>query len=141
MSWTLVALQLGLIAALLATGPLLARHPAAQLAELLAAALGAWALLAMRHSKLRVQPEVAPGATLVTAGPFRRIRHPMYAAVLLMLAALVADAASPLRAGLWLALLAVLVIKLRREERFLRAHFPGYADYTRATARLVPGLW
>ena len=41
----------------------------------------------------------------------------------------------------WLALLAVLLAKLQREERFLRAHFPGYADYARATARLVPGVW
>ncbi len=141
MSGLLVTLQLGLIAALFATGPWLARHPAAQLAELLAAALGGWAILSMRHSKLRVRPEVAPGATLVTGGPFRWVRHPMYAAVLLLTAALVAAAWTLPRVGCWLALLVVLVAKLRREERFLHARFPGYADYARATARLVPGVW
>lgn len=141
MSRLLVALQLGLIACIFATGPWLARQPAALTLELLGAVLGTWAVVAMRRSKLRIHPEVAAGATLVTAGPFRWIRHPMYTAVLLLTVALVADAPSPLRAGLWLALLAVLVVKLRREERFLRAHFAGYADYARATARLVPGVW
>jgi protein-S-isoprenylcysteine O-methyltransferase Ste14 len=141
MSWMLVFLQLALIAALLLTGPWLARQPVALGVEGLAALLGAWAVLGMRRSRLRVTPEVAPGATLVTAGPYRWIRHPMYAAVLLMSGALVADAPSPLRVALWLLLAAVLSAKLVREERFLRAHFPGYADYARTTARLLPGLW
>ena len=141
MSALLVILQLGLIAALLLTGPLLARHPAAQLAEGCAALLGAWALAAMRRSRLRVMPEVAPGAALVTAGPYRWIRHPMYAAGLLFTGALAADRCTPLRVGLWLALVAVLSAKLAREERFLRARFPGYAEYARRTRRLVPGLW
>ena len=141
MSGLLVTLQLGLIAALFATGPWLARHPAALLAQLLAAALGGWAVWVMRRSKLRVAPEVAAGATLITAGPYRWIRHPMYTAVVLLAVALVADAPSPLRVVLGLALLGVLAAKLTREERLLRAHFPGYTDYARVTARLIPGLW
>ena len=141
MSWLLVILQLGLIAALLATGPLRARHPAALALEIAAALLGAWAVWIMRRSRLRVLPEVAAGATLVTAGPYRWIRHPMYTAGLLLTGALTVDAPSPLRFGLWLALVAVLVAKLAREERLLRAHFAGYAEYARRTARLLPGLW
>lgn len=141
MSALLVTLQFGLIAALLITGPLLARSPAARVAQLLAAGLGIWAVWVMRRSKLRVAPEVAAGATLITAGPYRWIRHPMYTAVLLLVAALVADAPSRPRVVLGLALLGVLAVKLQREEGFLRAHFPAYADYARRTARLLPGLW
>ena len=141
MSALLVALQLGLIAALFLTGPALARSWPGRAAELAGLLLGAWAVWCMRRSKLRVTPEVAPGAVHVTAGPYRWIRHPMYSAGLLLTGALVADAPSVARGAMWAALAAVLVFKLRREESFLRAQFPEYADYGRRTARLVPGLW
>lgn len=141
MSVLLVALQLGLIAALFLTGPALARSWPGRAAELAGVLLGLWAVWCMRRSKLRVTPEVAPGAVQITAGPYRRIRHPMYAAGLLLTGALVADAPSPPRLALWAALAAVLVVKLLREERFLRARFSEYAGYSRRTARLVPGLW
>jgi protein-S-isoprenylcysteine O-methyltransferase Ste14 len=38
-------------------------------------------------------------------------------------------------------LLAVLLAKMAREERYLRERFPVYADYASRTRRLVPGLY
>lgn len=104
-------------------------------------ALGLAALAANRPGNFNIHPAPREGGTLVVHGPYRWLRHPMYAAVLLLCgaAALVAaDAASALG---WLALLAVLLSKAVLEERWLAAHHAGYADYCRRTRRLLPGLF
>ena len=139
-SLLLVALQLVVLVLLLATGPLLARTPAWLALEGAGVGLGLWAMVAMgRH--LRATPEPAAGARLLQHGPYRWIRHPMYSATLLVAAALVANQASVLRVALVVALVLILVVKLRHEERLLRQHFPGYAGYQQRTKRLCPGLW
>ena len=137
----LVTAQISLIAALLGTGPWWADHPGYAGLEAAGLALGVWALAAMRASRLKVLPEVHPRAQLVTSGPYRWIRHPMYSSGLLVMLALVLDAWSLGRFLVWLALLAVLVAKLLHEERLLRAAFSPYAAYLRITKRLVPGIW
>jgi protein-S-isoprenylcysteine O-methyltransferase Ste14 len=41
-----------------------------------------------------------------------------------------------------LPIVALLVVRIRAEERFLSAELSGYAAYMRATPRrLVPGVW
>ena len=137
----LVTAQISLIAALLGTGPWWAENPGYAALELAGLALGLWAVAVMRASRFRVMPEVHPRALLVTAGPYRWIRHPMYSSGLLAMLALVLDAWSLGRLLVWLALLAVLVAKLLHEERLLCSAFSPYADYQRITKRLVPGLW
>ena len=140
-STLLVALQFLLTGALALAGPLRGLPPGFWAGAGAAALLGGWAVAGMRRSRLRIRPEVAPGATLVTGGPYRWIRHPMYTAVLLLAASLTAAGFTPARGALWLALLAVLAMKLRKEERLLAARFPEYADYARRTWRLLPGVW
>jgi protein-S-isoprenylcysteine O-methyltransferase Ste14 len=74
---------------------------------------------------------------LVTDGPYRWIRHPMYTAVL----AVVLPAAllgAPVSVGAGLALAAVLFVKLRFEERELARRFAGYAEYRRRSGALLP---
>lgn len=82
------------------------------------------------------------GHHVVTIGPYRVIRHPMYAAMCLM------GIAVPLVLGSWWALIpgGVLILtfiyRTWQEDRFLAAHLPGYEDYTRQTRyRLLPGIW
>ena len=90
-----------------------------------------------------VSPFIEPrrGAPLVTAGPYRWVRHPMYLAQ-----ALVAVGA-PLALGVhWLRLLtvpAVLVLGARvlLEERALARAFPEYSQYAARTKRVVPFLY
>ena len=41
----------------------------------------------------------------------------------------------------WVGLVIVLVLKIRREERFLLRVFPEYAAYSRRTWRLVPRVY
>ncbi len=142
-SWLLVALQFGLAFALLGT-PRWPGGAAAVGSLALAAAglaLGIAALAANRPGNFNVVPELKSGARLVTDGIYRHLRHPMYSALLLLMAAAVVTDPRAWRLALWVALLAVLIAKARREERFLTAAFPQYRDYASRVARLLPGVY
>jgi protein-S-isoprenylcysteine O-methyltransferase Ste14 len=135
----LVAVQLTIIGVLLLTGPWIARTWLAL--EITAGSLLLWAVASMGLRYLRTHPGVAPGAPLVTHGPYRWIRHPMYTAVLLGMGTLVLERPTWERVILWLALLAALLAKLTFEESLLRARFPDYNAYCRRTKRLLPFLF
>ncbi|MFN9744289.1 MAG: methyltransferase [Betaproteobacteria bacterium] len=144
----LVACQFGLMAALVVLG---ARGlqpwpswPVLALAAVLVttgAALGFAAMAANRPGNFNIHPAPREGGQLVAHGPYRRIRHPMYAALLLLTAAAAVLASSLPAAAGWAALLAVLLTKSGLEERWLAAHHAGYAAYCRRTHRLLPGLY
>jgi protein-S-isoprenylcysteine O-methyltransferase Ste14 len=137
MSRLLVALQFGLIAVMvLRTDP--SRLGLAFVALIAAGlAIGLWAISANRPGNFNIRPEPKEGGSLVTAGPYRFIRHPMYLAVLVVMAAFVVagDAAQGL---LWVLLAIVLAAKAVREERGLVLVHPGYAAYRRNTRAIIP---
>lgn len=144
LSWLLVALQFAAIGALIVTtragGSALAVAAAVALIAA-GAAVGLAALAANRPGNFNIRPEVKDGARLVTHGIYARVRHPMYAALLLAMAGCVALDARPWRVGAWIALAAVLLAKAAREERLLLARFPDYAAYRARTNRLIPGVF
>lgn len=81
---------------------------------------------------------VVPGLPVVTAGPYRFVRHPNYVAVILEVAAL------PLVHGAWwtaigatLANAALLVARIRHEERALERH-GAYAERLGDRPRFLP---
>ncbi len=142
-SW-LVGLQFVLIAALLLTSwpPGAAASVAVAAALLLVgSAVGLAALAENRLGNFNIRPELKANARLATGGIYRWIRHPMYSAVLLAMLGAVALDLRPWRLLLWLALLAVLIGKLQREERYLQQRFAQYAPYRARTWRLLPGVW
>ena len=105
-------------------------------------ALTTWAMLVNRFfsSAVRLQPD--RGQHVVTAGPYRVVRHPGYSGGLLLLLCI------GLALGSWLAIVPILLIvpfMVRRtliEERMLARALPGYADYMlRVRSRIVPGVW
>ena len=90
------------------------------------------------------QVKMQPGRAqvVITEGPYRVVRHPMYAGGSMLFIG------APLLLGSWWGLLAasilIVVISTRivGEERMLRRELAGYDDYAKEVRyRLVPGLW
>lgn len=133
-----VAIQFICLGIIALTGPLIARQPLWLAVELIGAALALWTLWTWRLGRFNVLPDVLAGARLVTSGPYRFIRHPMYAALLLGSLGLVGNAPTPLRVGTWVVLLTDFILKLSYEEQLLAARFPEYTAYQQTSKRLIP---
>jgi protein-S-isoprenylcysteine O-methyltransferase Ste14 len=89
-----------------------------------------------------VKIQAARGHVVVTTGPYRWVRHPMYAG------ALIYFVGTPLLLGSWCGLalapllIAGLALRAVLEERFVAARLDGYTAYAaRVRYRLVPGVW
>jgi protein-S-isoprenylcysteine O-methyltransferase Ste14 len=105
----------------------------------------AYGLIAVVFKKNRYASrvvEVENGQTVITSGPYRLVRHPMYLGVLIMYIL------SPLALGSYwavlpaLLLIFVLIARIRNEEKVLAAELGGYREYMqRVRYRLIPGIW
>jgi protein-S-isoprenylcysteine O-methyltransferase Ste14 len=101
-------------------------------------------LYTLAHNKLGnfdIYPEPLPDACLVTSGPYRWIRHPMYTSLLvMMLGVALFHNTWANYLGLLLLLIAVYG-KIRREESHLHVRFEDYSDYVKRTHRLIPKVY
>ena len=82
------------------------------------------------------------GHVVVTSGPYRYARHPMYMAIILLFVCV------PLALGSRWALLPgtgiglLFMVRTWHEDRMLRAELAGYETYAqRVRYRLFPGIW
>jgi protein-S-isoprenylcysteine O-methyltransferase Ste14 len=103
--------------------------------------LAFWAIATMQLDNLKVTPSPGEDARLVTNGPYRLIRHPMYTSLLLFMLPLVVGEFSLLRLILGVLLLIDLVVKLNYEEHLLVKKFPQYGGYRHKTSRMVPFIY
>jgi protein-S-isoprenylcysteine O-methyltransferase Ste14 len=140
-SYMLVIVQFACLLLIAFTGPILAGSPLWLVVEISALALAVWALLVVRIGNINITPDVRQGSQLVRSGPYRWLRHPIYAALLLGALALVIDTPTWWRAAIWIVLLVDLLIKLHYEEQMLVAHFPDYVVYMQASKRLIPYVY
>jgi protein-S-isoprenylcysteine O-methyltransferase Ste14 len=113
-------------------------------AALVVVAAGALLIfLVLRENRFAsVTVGVEPGQAVVSTGPYRVVRHPMY------LGALLQGFAIPIALGSYwaeafpVAACAAVTVRLLAEERLLVDRLPGYAEYARRTRyRLAPGVW
>lgn len=80
--------------------------------------------------------------TVVDTGVYAVIRHPMYAGNPLVLLGLSLWLGSYTSAVFACIPLALLLVRIALEERFLQRALPGYRDYMkRVPYRLLPGVW
>ncbi|MGZ6222734.1 MAG: methyltransferase family protein [Syntrophales bacterium] len=88
---------------------------------------------------VRVQTE--RGQTVISTGPYRYVRHPMYAGVIPLVVG------TTLFLGSWYGLLGLILVfgvafRAVREEHLLQAELPGYGTYmARVKYRLIPYVW
>ena len=140
-SFTFVIIQFSCLGLIAVTGPIFPGSTLLLAVELLGLALGVWAVFTMGIGNFNVTPDPLRSSHLVTRGPYRFIRHPMYLALLLVTLPLVITQFSALRLAIWLVLFIDLVIKLNYEEGILAAWFEGYRDYMQQSYRLVPFIF
>lgn len=120
----------------------LALHVAAFVITVLGYSFSNWATVANKFFSSVVRIQRDREHTVVTAGPYRLVRHPAYAGTV------VTSLATPLLLGsLWAlipAALAVcqLVVRTALEDKTLQEELEGYRDYAaRVRYRLLPGVW
>jgi protein-S-isoprenylcysteine O-methyltransferase Ste14 len=94
------------------------------------------------NSYTRGTIEVSEKQQVITSGPYRLVRHPMYAGALFMLLV------TPVALGSWVALpfavlmIVVIAIRLLDEEKFLAKNLTGYTDYRQKVRyHLIPYVW
>lgn len=109
-------------------------------------ALGLW-LLYRSHAELgtnwSLSLEVRDRHQLVTEGIYRRVRHPMYLALLVYASGQALALPNWVAGPAYLVAFALLVaLRLGPEERMMVEEFGAdYEAYVARTKRLVPGLW
>jgi len=108
----------------------------------LSAGLIFWTILSNAYLGRMVRIQEDRGHQVVTGGPYRYVRHPMYVGIILLFPCMT------LFLGSWWALVPVcliamlMVIRTALEDRTLQAELPGYAEYSRRVRyRLLPGVW
>ncbi len=82
------------------------------------------------------------GHKVITTGPYKHVRHPMYAASLYLFPCIALMLGSFYGLIPGLAITVLYVIRTRLEDQMLLEELPGYRDYAQKTRfRLVPRVW
>ncbi|MDB6147918.1 MAG: putative methyltransferase [Spartobacteria bacterium] len=121
-------------------GSLFATHPFLIAIQVAAVGLMIWARITFGWRSFHLSANPTAGG-LVTNGPYRFIRHPIYTAICVFV---VAGLAGHLSAAS--AMLAALIffganIRIYCEERLLEAQYPDYRAYSARTRRMLPGIY
>lgn len=100
------------------------------------AALSIWSIAHLRAS-FGIRTAVRE---LVTTGPYRRIRHPLYLGEIVHILGLTILAATPVALALFVVAVSLQVTRAKIEERKFLATVPAYAAFRRQTGFLWPKL-
>jgi protein-S-isoprenylcysteine O-methyltransferase Ste14 len=105
-------------------------------------ALPFWVGIVNTYASVVVRVQKERGHQVITVGPYRYIRHPMYTGTVLL------GVSVPLALGSWWALVPGLlfsvtfVLRTAQEDGVLQRRLSGYAEYASKTRyRLIPGVW
>lgn len=108
-----------------------------QVLQVLSLLLMVWARLTFGRRSFHAAADPTEGG-IITSGPYRLIRHPIYASVLYVIWIGVLSHRAPLSIVLGLIASAGLAIRMYAEEKLVIARYPEYAVYAGRTKRVVP---
>ena len=111
-------------------------------ASVLAVGLGLASWVMITNPYIWSEVPTQRGQTVCSTGPYRFMRHPAYAGLILQ-----ALGVPILLGSLWALIPGItatvcIIIATSAEDRILQAQLPGYQDYVQKVRfRLVPGIW
>lgn len=102
----------------------------------------AWAMATNPHLETSVRIQEDRGHKVISTGPYKYVRHPMYLGIIFMI-----GSAPLVLSSLWaflptLLIVALFIMRTAMEDRTLQAELAGYKAYAEKTRyRLLPGVW
>lgn len=99
----------------------------------------AWSVWSLRTLD-RSLSVLAQARTLVSHGPYRLVRHPLYLGELVAALGIVLLGFTLKAAVAWLFLVGLQAFRASKEEALLSSHVPGYAEYRSRTSLIIPGI-
>ena len=112
----------------------------AALFYLLSYVLYGWVL--RENAYLSRTVEVQEGQRVIDTGPYAIVRHPMYAATVLLFFSMPLMLGSIAAAAIFLVYFPIIAARIRNEEAVLAEGLPGYRAYCqRVRYRLLPFIW
>lgn len=134
-----LAIAVGGLAFLVLRHKIISSHPAGIIVQVLAVGLMLWARVVFGRRSFRAGANPTEGG-LVTHGPYRFLRHPIYAAIIYFVwAGVVSDPSTEAIAAAVVVALC-LIIRMLLEEHFLIEKYPEYKEYSARAKRLIPFL-
>ena len=99
-----------------------------------------WAVWSLRFLGRNLSV-IAQARGVADRGPYRWVRHPLYAGEIVSSLGLAVAAHSLAAAAVWLGFCGLQAYRAVREEQLLLTTLPGYRAYRRRTAALLPGIF
>ena len=125
------------VVSLLLRRSLFAHRPLLVGIQAVAAALMLWARLTFGGRSFHAGANPTAGG-LVTTGPYRFVRHPIYTALLLFIWAGVASNGTILSVLTAIVATTALAVRMVAEEKLVLDMYPEYAEYAGHTKRIIP---
>ena len=110
--------------------------------QILGFSLALWSVFVMGIGRFNIQPEVKTTAKLVTKGPYRMIRNPMYSGLILFFGVGIIQSLEIINTAVFILLIIVLLSKIFLEEKYLSSKFgKSYQEYKNKSYRLFPYIY
>jgi protein-S-isoprenylcysteine O-methyltransferase Ste14 len=128
------------LAYLVITKHLFSSHPAGIIFQVLAAGLMIWGRITFGIRSFHAMASTTKGG-LITNGPYRWLRHPIYVAVIYFVWAGVLSNPFPdaIAAAVWVSV--SLILRMLLEEKFLKMVYSEYGAYSKRTYLLIPFIY
>ena len=135
-----VVVMVGALIGLYKIGVLFTTQPIAIALQVMAVALMIWARVTFGRRSFHAAANPTAGG-LVTTGPYRIIRHPIYTAACLFGWGPIVSHWSLLSVALGIVLLLGALVRMTCEEQLVKQKYPEYVEYARVTKRMIPHLF
>ncbi len=136
---SLVALGIALLGVffLIDKNHIFSKNPIAIIIQLCSLVLMIWARFTFGLRSFHATANTTKGE-LVTNGPYRWFRHPIYAAIIYFFLATVISYPFIETVGAVILICGGLFVRMVLEEKFLNEEYVEYAEYSKRTKRIIP---